>query len=211
MTKNGSNQKFQTVILSKNRIDELLSILSKTKWVQNEINYYSGNLLACRVIKNDEISINVINVYSPAWPVNKSKYQNENISDIKLTQNKDIWVADILWTSLREMFSLNNEYWIIAGDFNLSETFDAWKDGPRGNREYLDRMKNIGLVECLRLKQGKLIPTYLNKDKKTHIHQMDHLFVTNMLANKLIECNVGERGIVFGHTAQKLTHPTLKK
>jgi len=35
----------------------------------------------------------------------------------------------------------------IGGNHNMSETFDEWSEDFRGNREYLDLMKFLGLVE----------------------------------------------------------------
>jgi hypothetical protein len=38
------------------------------------------------------------------------------------------------------------EPWVFAGDFNLSETFDLWRGGPRGNLECLNRMGGTGFA-----------------------------------------------------------------
>ena len=62
---------------------------------------------------------------------------------------------------------------------------------------------NLGLVECLRHKQGALTPTFRNTSNGGIVHQMDHLFVTEVLAQRLTACDTGSRDRVFG------SHPRL--
>ena len=199
---NGADQAFMTAILAKSSIKAAFPLTSPLGWVKRELGWFSGNFESCILDLGKTTRIRVVSVYSPAWPVAKARLLGDDPGDVKLTQNKDVWAADLLWASLREMLPQREEPWIIAGDFNCSETFDEWKDGPRGNKEYLDRMKDIGLTECLRHHKGKLVPTFLNTDRKTHIHQMDHMFVTSDLSLILRDCYVGDREIVFG---QKLS------
>ena len=195
--KNGSKQTFETAILTRLQIETAFSLASRLQWVQRELEWFSGNLLCC-VLKLDASSrLRVVSVYSPAWPVAKSRLAGEDVAPMKLSLNEDVWVADLLWAALQEALPGREDPWIVGGDFNLSETFDEWRGGPRGNREYLDRMKDIGLRECLRQKHGKLVPTFLDTDKKTHIHQMDHLFVTSDLIPAMEACSVGDKDVVF--------------
>lgn len=195
--KNGTKQTFVTAILSKLHIESAFSLRSRMQWVQKELEWFSGNLLSCVFRLDDASHLRVVSVYSPAWPVARSRLADEDVSAVKLRLNKDVWVGDLLWAALQEALPGSKEPWIIAGDFNLSETFDSWRGGPRGNKEYLDRMKNLGLTECLRQKHGRLVPTFFNTDKKTHIHQIDHLFVTSDLSRVLAACNVGDKDVVF--------------
>lgn len=194
---NGAEQSFMTVVLAKPDIQASFQLSSRLTWVQRELQWFSGNFVSCLLRVDPATHLRVVSVYSPAWPVAKGRLVGEDVTEVKLTLNKDVWAADLLWAALREILPNRKEPWIIAGDFNCSETFDAWKDGPRGNKEYLDRMKHVGLTECLRHHQGRLVPTYLNKDGKTHEHQMDHLFVTGDLASVLVDCKVGDNEVVF--------------
>ena len=116
---------------------------------------------------------------------------------MKLTLNADVWVADLLWSALHAIADDAHTPWVIARDFNLSETFDAWKGGPRGNREYLDRMSALGLTECLRYTHGKLTPTLKNPRGGSIKHQMDHLFITEALVPHLVSCETGNPKRVF--------------
>ena len=106
-----------------------------------------------------------------------------------------------------------NAYWIVGGDFNSSETFDkewqiknniSYDLQSHGNKEILDRMVNLGFTECLRkYNNDKIIPTF--KHSKGEIaHQMDHLFVTERLITKLINCTVGDQTIVFDKLSDHL-------
>jgi exonuclease III len=159
----------------------------------------SGNLL-CGLIDIAGLgSFSLMSVHSPAWPIDRGRLVGQNTSGIQLTQNRDVWVTDILFAALRERVPSANNSSIVAGDFNCSETFDSWKGGPRGNREYLDRMGALGLTECLRHSAGKLVPTYLNKDGKTLAHQIDHLFVGGDLARRLQGCRVVDAAKVIDH------------
>ena len=136
-------------------------------------------------------------MYSPAWPVDRTRLDGIDVSGVKLSQNPNVWVSDLLWAALNCQHPTLSAEWVIAGDFNASETFDQWRGGPRGNREYLDRMASVGLVECLRHAQGRLTPTFRNPSGGAIKHQMDHLFVTAGMAARLIRCETGAQATVF--------------
>lgn len=195
--KQGSVQKFSTVILVRGQFGNPISLRGSAEWVDAELDRFAGNLVASRVLPSAGLPLNAVSVYSPAWPVDRSRLERVDVSSVRLTQNRDVWVADLLWSALAGNSSLTSKPWVVAGDFNLSETFDL-RGGPRGNREYLDRMADLGLVECLRTAKGGLTPTYRNTDKTTIKHQMDHLFVSESLARRLRSCDVGSEDQIFG-------------
>jgi exonuclease III len=197
MGKSGFPQRFGTAILVKGRIGEALNLTASESWVQAELERFTGNLVAHQVLPDNGPRIKVVSVYSPAWPVDRNRLEGIDVSKVRLTQNKDVWVADLLWASIQKLKPEAHEYWIIAGDFNLSETFDLWKGGPRGNREYLDRMQTLGLCDCLRNAQGVLTPTFKNPSNGVIKHQMDHLFATDDLVQHLTVCYTGSRRRVF--------------
>jgi len=137
------------------------------------------------------MTLTAISVYSPAWPIDRKRLEGIDTSTVKLTQNPDVWLADLLWhcLSLRDLEGEGG--WVVGGDFNLSETFDSWNKKPRGNLEYLNRMVDLGLTECLREHNGGLVPTFRNPGDGKVKHQMDHLFVTGNLRSRLRSCLVG--------------------
>jgi endonuclease/exonuclease/phosphatase family metal-dependent hydrolase len=109
-----------------------------------------------------------------------------------------VWVTDLLVAALRQRGKSESKPMIVAGDFNLSETFDRWRGGPRGNREWLDRMAALGFTECLRLHQGALTPTYRRPGQVEPNSQIDHIFVTPDLAARLVSCRTGDTERVYG-------------
>jgi len=88
---------------------------------------------------------------------------------------------------------------VIAGHFNSSETFDHRREGDRGNREGLDKIASVGLVECLRHAKGSLTPTFRNPNGGAIAHQIDHLFVSSGMIRSLVRCETGPQERVFAH------------
>ena len=110
-------------------------------------------------------------------------------------------VRDSIWHSARSP----NESWVIAGDFNSSETFEQRAAGPRVNKEFLDSMQQFVFTECLRKSKGKLTPTFLHSTGSIK-HQIDHLFVTQSLGNKLQLCDIGLQNEIFGASPKLSDH-----
>jgi hypothetical protein len=198
ITKYCKSQRFKTVILARGSVGEQLEMPAPSQWVAGGLILLSGNLPAFPVQLDAGMLLHIICIYSPAWSVAPSRLEGIDVSGVKLMLNRNVWVADLLWASLNRQCPSPCEALVLAGDFNLSETFDQWPGGPRGNREYLDRMASLGLTECLRESQGRLTPTYRNPRGGAIKHQMDHVFVTAELASRLVQCRTGSEQRVFG-------------
>ena len=196
--KGGTPQRFGSALLVRGEIGAELPLRSRHDWASTELARFAGNVFGNEVRLRSGLRLRVVCVYSPAWPVDRDRLEGVDTSQVKLTLNPDVWVADLLWSALKAMAPSNGSEVIVGGDFNLSETFDAWRGGPRGNREYLDRMADLGLTECLREHNGALTPTFKNPRGSGVLHQIDHLFVTSDLASRLITCATGDAGQVFG-------------
>jgi len=197
ITKSDTLQKFSTAILVKGKIKEEITLKSEYEWVNKELKRFNGNLVALKIILNSGVEMNILSVYSPAWVVKKDRWKDIDVSGIKLDNNSDIWVTEILYAALLNE-NLNNNQWIIAGDFNSSPTFDLTFSS--GNQEILDRMKNIGLYECLEGYNKHLVPTFKNAKGGKIIHQMDHIFVTKDIYQTLVSCNTEEHNIIFDNS-----------
>ena len=196
--RSGSFQRFSSVLLVKGTIHEPLPLRCSIPWVDAQLRYFGPNLMAFRTkLAGSTVPLSVVGVYSPAWPVAREAYRALDVEDVKLQENPEIWVSDLLVAALREALA-PSEPWIVAGDFNACETFDDWKGGPRGNRRWLDRMACLGLTECLRGRAGRLTPTYRRPGAPTAHCQIDHLFVSGELASHLEGCTTGDPAIVFG-------------
>jgi len=205
--KTGSPQKFSTAVLTKGEIAKEIFLRSEYEWVNRELEFFKGNFISCVARLRDQEAVNVISVYSPAWPVGIDRLKGVDVSPVRLKLNAQIWGTEIIWAALKNRIS-DNEQWIVGGDYNISETFDKeWqeKNGVRfgirssGNKEILDRMYEIGFTECLRKYNDKIIPTFRHPNKEI-AHQIDHLFVTNDLYSRLQRCTVGDQSIIFGNS-----------
>lgn len=197
MGKDGKPQRFHTAILVKGQIGPPVRLAAPSDWIEAELRLFAGNLVAHHIEPYNGPPMKVISVYNPAWEIDRARLKGVDLTSVKLTLNRDVWVADLLWASMAHMKPDPRQQWVIAGDFNLSETFDLWRGGPRGNREYLDRMEALSLAECLRLTTGMLTPTFRNLSDSAIQHQIDHMFVTAALSDRLAACDVGLREIVF--------------
>jgi len=195
--KNEKSQSFGSLIGIKGRIEDSLVLSSSVPWLDQEIDRFKQNLPAFILHHEKGQTFKGVSVYSPAWPVPRERWEGRDVKGIKLDQNNDLWVTDLLLAGIKNNQDLSNGSWIIGGDYNMSETFDEWKGGPRGNREYLDRMAGLGLVECLRTFQGKLTPTFKNTSGGAVRNQMDHLFVSRKLADRLVSCETGTLEDIF--------------
>lgn len=188
-TKSGNPPKFSTAVLIKSHQIETFYLKSEIPLVNDDLARFSGNLVAGRT---DFAAF--VSVHSPAWPLERERCDLYEVHGIKLKEDPDVWVTELLWAALREADL--SKPWIVAGDLNSSETFDlTWGSG---NKEILDRMQAAGFTEALRHKRGELTPTFRNPRDKKVIHQIDHLFVTSDLLRVLTSCNVGDEERVFG-------------
>lgn len=199
VTRSGGPQAFGTWIAVKcDRLEPLLW-RHEQSWVKDELDRYSGQIPAGEVVGGTLEPLRVCSVYSPAWGVDKGRLLNVDTSGIRLEYGRGIWIADLLLAAIKQSLPGGEDAWIIGGDFNLSVTFDMKSERPRGNQEYLDRMRALGFTECLYAHSRALTPTFINKRSSNPVqHQMDHLFVTQFLADRLISCAVGDPAVVFG-------------
>ena len=62
----------------------------------------------------------------------------------------------------------------------------------------MDRMTGLGLNECLRSYNEKLVPTFRHS-KGGITHQIDHLYVSGSIYDRLLNCRVGDGAEVFGN------------
>lgn len=198
VTRTGRPQRFQSVTLVKGELLEPLAMRTAIPWVNRALDRFRNQLAGWRVRLGTGLHLNVVNVYSPAWPIEPCLLPGETTAGVQLEQNRSVWVTDLLWAWLREVPDLRSEPWLVAGDLNASITFDSWPGGPRGNREFQDRMRSIGLTECLAGFHGRLVPTFRNGRGGRVVHQIDHLYVSPPLADRLERCDTGDPAEVFG-------------
>jgi exonuclease III len=187
-----------TGVLFKGTNAEDLPLPAPADWVARELEAHGEFFTAKTVTLLNGITLKVLSVYSPAFPIDPTRLKEIDTRDIQLTQNRDFWATELMWAAVKSMQIANEEPFIVAGDLNSSETFDyLWKGGPRGNREIMDRMNALGLYDCLRMFTGTLTPTFRSPRGGSVIHQLDHLYVTPMLLSRLTWCDVGSAERIF--------------
>lgn len=214
LNKDGKPARFATGILTKGRIESNLNLTSRHPWVQTIYDEsFTGNIVGCRVVLPDGESVNVVSVHSPWWHIDKEKWENveeEEFLQVRLKENPDLWCTEILWSLLEGTPREGN--WIVGGDLNFGLTFDydsiAKGEGPRGNGEIIERMKGLGLVDCLsRHKKERVVPTFRSARAKTKIrHQLDYVYANPAMLDRLKKADVGQRSIVFAKSGLLSDH-----
>jgi hypothetical protein len=196
----GSPQKFTTCLLVRGSIRQKIALTHERPWLNNLLNQFAGNLVSHHVDIDDGSSLRALSVYSPAWRID-SLLPTLNPKELDVFEGEfgdGVYLTDVLLAALKQKKTGGAAAWVVGGDFNLSENFEwKWGSGPRGNKEFLDAMAGLRLVECLRHANGKLVPTFRHC-RGTVEDQIDHLFVSAALAKRLISCSVGDQDRVFG-------------
>jgi exodeoxyribonuclease-3 len=198
ITRYGTPQRWDTVVLSRYPIASGLALTTSDSWVREQAEFFRGNLVSVRIAPPDSPLLNVVSVHSQAWEVAREKWAGTDMSHLKLAANPEIWCTEILWDLLRQTMPHVEGQWMVGGDFNSSPSLDDGVKGDRGNREIMSRMTSLGLVEVLLKHQKQLTPTFRNPRGGDVIHQLDHIFVSKGIGDRLIQCGVCPEERVFG-------------
>lgn len=197
-------------VLVKGRSGEDILLSSPVGWVARELDNLREFFAAKSATLHNGISLKVVSVYSPAFPVDPRRLDGIDTTGIQLTQNRDIWGSELMWAALKTMDVEAEDSFSVGGGLNSSETFDLlWCGGPRGNREVMDRMSALGFYDCLRMFKGELTPTFRTPRGGYVVHQLDHLYVTPMLLSRLATCDVGSAERVFEPRPMLSDHLTI--
>ena len=203
ITKDGREQRFSTVVLAKGEISNARPLVSRVPWIATQLDRFGGNLTQMTIRLPGFSPIDLVAVYSPAWPIDRAIWAPEESDGVKLDLNADLWVADLLHAAWKERAPSATEWVVVAGDFNLCESFD-WRRKPRGNLEYLTRLQSLGLKDALRSSQGALTPTFKGPRSAIVANQLDYIFLTEELSARLQSCGVGEAAEVIGKLSDHL-------
>jgi hypothetical protein len=94
--KTGTPQRFGSAVLVRGTIGREVLLQNPEDWVNAELGRFVGNLLVVEALLDRGPRLNVVGVYSPAWPVERARVAGVDVSSIKLTLNPDVRVADLL-------------------------------------------------------------------------------------------------------------------
>jgi exonuclease III len=189
-------QQFHTAILVRGEIGRPIPLSGSRPWIDAILTANAGNLLAHEVHPSSGAPLKVISVYSPPFQIPARYREGADLDALRRTQRRGVWLTDVLLAALENCPPDLGDRWIIAGDFNLAETFDREHWSAGGNAAWLERMDRLGFTECLRQARGVPTPTFKHSGGSVR-HQMDHVFVTRPLASQLITGETGDPGRVF--------------
>jgi len=196
-TESVRSRSFHTAVLVRGHIGQPIHLTGPEEWIDSILAAFAGNLIALELSPRNAPPMRAISVYSPSWKIPPDYTRGVDLSVLKPTQNRGLWLTDLLLASLEHCRPNPRDLWVIAGDLNLSESFDAESWSAGGNKAYLDRMAALGLTECLRKAKGALTPTFKSPRGGWVSHQIDHLFVSEGLASRLVACETGSQERVF--------------
>lgn len=185
----------KTVVMVRGEIVEQLQFSCELPWVNGSLADLSGAFVGVKVVIEGR-EVNVVSVYNPHWQIDNFIPEGTDTSGIKMDSARGLWASDLFWFCMKNNPTFQSEDWLVAGDFNLCETLDTPK--PKGHAEFLDRMNAIGFTDCLRSFNGKLTPTYEHHSGDELINQLDYMFTTNGLSEKLKSCETADPSIIFG-------------
>jgi len=94
---------------------------------------------------------------------------------------KDVWPGDLLWWLTRRL-PTETVPAVVGGDWNTARLFDE-NYGPRGNREFFERMAETGWHEAMRKFFDSEVQTYYREGRGPY--QLDHVSLTGELYDLL--------------------------
>ena len=198
----GHRARFSTVIMSLWPLKTSRFLHSSLDWVNDIHREREGWIVECETIPDNAEPLRLVSVHSPAWPIPRDTIKDIDVSSIKLENNPDLWFTEILWSLLRNENFGDNVQWIVGGDFNTSVFFDKPKD--RGNRMVIDRLNELGLIDCLSEFNSDPVPTFRNPRGWVK-YQLDYCYVNEPLLKRCVSANVPDQVEIFGHQPKMLS------
>jgi len=185
----GKEQNFMTGILVKGEILEPFELISMKEWVNKALRAYSGNFVCRQIRLSNPKSYTVVSVHMPYNKFPYNEFTDDDISDVILPNYNDIYMSDLLWSTLTNMVPNFQHESIVGGDFNTSEYYGKTRKQRDANLETILRMYRLGYVEAIRGVvdglPGDSIPTFKHSREKTPSkHQLDHLYLTQKMFDR---------------------------
>lgn len=127
--------------------------------------------------------LRVFSIHNPAFPIDRKLLKGVDISDLKLTLNRDLWLQDVIFYFLRR--ELGSPL-VVGGDFNTSRLLDVPK--PRGNVEFFERLDKSGFCSLHRRFHDTDEQTFFHPKRRPH--QLDYLYADPNTARRAVACYV---------------------
>ena len=182
---------FKTGIITKGKIVDEIPLIAQEDWITNCLGNDTGNLVARKIRFADGITYNVISAYLANTPYPHEKY-TDDITSVVLPNFEKIFMSEILWAVLKHILSHHRDPWIIGGDFNTSELYGTRKERA-SYLEIIKRLERLKLKEVVRHYNNGPVPTWKSRYPNSKlIHQLDHLYVSDVLLENSYNAYVGD-------------------
>ncbi len=198
LAKTGRRQTWGSAVLVHRSLEATQTVLQSRPrpWVKTALDKFGGSVIGAKV-RTPRGEVLFLSCHSPAWNLPVDGYGIPRDAQLEIQGDghpNDIWATEFIWQYLHDEIEEGRQI-IVGGDFNCSIIFDeTWGSG---NQEFLDRMANIGLIDCVRKyhPDPRSTPTFKKpKDGKIE-HQLDYLWATRQLADGIRSCNIGGREV----------------
>ena len=139
--------------------------------------YFAGALVEVPAVGE----VAAVSVHAYPSQVGEQYLTGLDASELVVPPQKAVWPGDIQWWLTRKLPAHGTPS-ILGGDWNTARRFDEVY-GPRGNREFFQRMTETGWREALRKFHAEEVRTYFSRGKTPY--QLDHVFLTDGLYETL--------------------------
>lgn len=164
----GKNRKWGSGIFSKYPVEEI-----------KFDNSYPGSVIAGEIALPDSFKLTVVSIHVLLEHGYSIVPLHRIFSDLTLLLEGKKGKRDI----------------VIGGDFNASVQFDKKQVG-QSHRIFFERVENFGLFDCLQKFHDRPVQTYRH-NKGDEQWQLDYIFLSRRLEDKLKKCYVYEESDVF--------------
>lgn len=200
---NGNNTPYSSAVLSKGTINTNPYLKSDLEWINKIHETHYGWIIDCEISLSSTERFMIVAVYIPPYPIPRNWWAEIDVSCVKLTQNPDIWFTEILWRLLCNASISTDTNWIVGGDFNTSVLLDIPND--RGNREIINRINSLGLIDCLSHYHHGPVASYMHTNKVVE-HQLDYVYVNAKMLKRLKQVRVPRHEDVFAQNPRLSDH-----
>jgi endonuclease/exonuclease/phosphatase family metal-dependent hydrolase len=88
-----------------------------------------------------------------------------------------------------------NRLIILAGDFNVTEQWDATHNDP-AHKLVFDRLNDLGLVNCTKSFLGDYVQTHFDGRNPQNTYQLDYIYMSPLIYSKVTACKVHSKASI---------------
>jgi len=191
-------RRFKTGLIVRGEIGDAVPLRARQPWVNEALSVFTGNFVGRTIRLGSGEVLHVISVHMPSWQFPYREFTTGDVSDVMLPNYSKMYMSELLWAALQNSMPHYCRDVIVGGDFNTSEFIGSSKRQHEANREAIRRMCELGFVETVRHLNGGPVPTWRSRQKNAPLkHQLDHLYVSGTLRDRLLRAWVCEQDAIF--------------